>query len=144
MVADQLSKQHKFEDAERWLRYIFDPTSGEPGTDAKRFLKFRVFREMNLNNQVINDLKVLAQAASGLATDKDIDAVKKLINRWREMPFRPFVIARGRQIAFLWRTLQRAGSFRRELYDLLSCLATIGCRRHARLAQRIDERACIG
>jgi len=105
MVADQLSKQHKFEDAERWLRYIFDPTSGEPGTDAKRFLKFRVFREMDLNNQGINDLKALAQAASGLATGADIDKVKKLINRWREMPFRPFVIARGRQIAFLWRTL---------------------------------------
>jgi hypothetical protein len=105
MVADQLSKQHKFEDAERWLRYIFDPTSGEPGTNAKRFLKFRVFREMDLNNQVINDLKVLAQAASGLATDADVKAVQKLIQRWREMPLRPFVIARSRQIAFLWRTL---------------------------------------
>ncbi len=105
MVADQLSKQHKFEDAEKWLRYIFDPTSGEPGTDAKRFLKFRVFREMDLNNQVINDLKVLAQVASGLATNTDIMAVQKLIQRWRELPFRPFIIARGRQIAFLWRTM---------------------------------------
>jgi hypothetical protein len=106
MLADQLSKQHKFEEAERWLRYIFDPTSGESGNDAKRFLKFSVFRDMNLNNQVINDLKVLAQAASGLATDADtLGAVNKLIKRWREMPFRPFVIARGRQIAFLWRTL---------------------------------------
>ena len=105
MIADQLSKQHKFEDAERWLRYVFDPTEAEPSGDAKRFLKFRVFKELKLQKQVIDDMKALAQAASANRTDKNIADIKKLIERWRDRPFRPFVIARGRPIAFLWRTL---------------------------------------
>lgn len=106
MIADQLSKQHKFEDAEKWLRYVFDPTSGDSGTDAKRFLKFRAFKELDLRKQVIDDLKVLAQVAAGFNVEaKPVAAFQKLIQRWREMPFRPFVIARRRQIAFLWRTL---------------------------------------
>ena len=65
LIADQLSKQHKFEDAERWLRCVFDPTSGETEPDAKRFLKFRVFKDLDLNQQVIDDLTALAQAAGG-------------------------------------------------------------------------------
>ena len=108
LIADQLSKQHKFEDAERWLRYVFDPTSTEVDTNAnnaKRFLKFRVFNKMNLNQQVIDDLTALAHAAGDFATDADIAAIEKLINRWRDLPFRPFLIARRRHIAFLWRTL---------------------------------------
>lgn len=106
LIADQLSKQHKFEDAERWLRYVFDPTEANPSTDAKRFLKFRLFKDPHLlSRQVIDDMKALAQAASTNRTDENIADIKKLIERWRERPFRPFVIARGRQVAFLWRTL---------------------------------------
>lgn len=105
MVADQLSKQHKFEEAERWLRCIFDPTSATDGSDATRFLKFRGFRNLDLRRKVVDDLKALAQTASGHYTEADVEAVETIILRWREAPFRPFVVARGRQLAFLWRTL---------------------------------------
>ncbi|HSG21387.1 MAG TPA: neuraminidase-like domain-containing protein, partial [Azonexus sp.] len=105
LVADQLSKQHKFEDAERWLRCVFDPTSGGPEANSDRFLKFQVFKDLYLKRQVIDDLTALAQAAGGFATESDIEGIQKLIDRWRDTPFRPFVIARRRQIAFLWRTL---------------------------------------
>ncbi|WP_039914212.1 Tc toxin subunit A-related protein [Cellvibrio mixtus] len=105
LIADQLSKQHQFEDAERWLRYVFDPASTEPGTDASRFLKFRVFKELNTHTQVVDDLKAIAQTASGRYSDSDVSRINTIIERWRELPFRPFVIARDRHIAFLWRTL---------------------------------------
>jgi len=105
LIADQLSKQHKFEDAERWLRYVFDPTSGGPETDPTRFLKFRPFKEPPLKKQVIDDLTALAQVAGGFGTARDDDAVQQLIGRWRDAPFRPFLIARRRHVAFLWRTL---------------------------------------
>lgn len=104
-IADQLSRQHKFEEAERWLRYVFDPTSTSAGADARRFLKFRVLRELDTHRRVVDDLKALAQVASGFYTEADVGAVEKLIQRWRAAPFRPFLIARGRHIAFLWRTL---------------------------------------
>jgi|GEM_PF-2570981 len=106
MIADQLSRQHKFEDAERWLRYVFDPTAHKPGEGAKGALNFRVFREDDFfDKQVIDDLTALAQAAGGFATNANIKTIDNLITRWRNMPFRPFIIARQRHIAFLWRTL---------------------------------------
>ena len=105
LIADQLSKQHQFEDAERWLRYVFDPTSTEPGADATRFLKFRVFKELDTHTQVFDDLNAIAQIASGYFNDNDVSKINDIIDRWRQLPFRPFVIARGRHIAFLWRTL---------------------------------------
>ena len=84
---------------------MFDPTSGDAGNDAKRFLKFRVFKELKTNDTVTRALTGLAQAAAGDATVEDVEAVEKLIERWRDAPFRPFLIARRRQVAFLWRTL---------------------------------------
>ncbi|MDH4096671.1 MAG: neuraminidase-like domain-containing protein [Nitrospira sp.] len=105
LIADQLSKQHKFEDAEGWLRFVFDPTSSDADTNARRFVKFRVFKELSLSRQVVDDLTALAQVAGGFASDADVDSVRRLIDCWRDTPFRPFVIARRRHIAFLWRTL---------------------------------------
>jgi hypothetical protein len=105
LIADQLSKQHKFEDAVLWLQYVFDPTNGGNSSDPKRFFKFRVFKDLDLHKQVIDDLTALAQLAHASGTTADNNKVKNLIDRWRDMPFRPFMIARRRHIAFLWRTL---------------------------------------
>jgi len=107
MIANQLSKQHKFEEAERWLRYVFDPTDHNATvSNPKPFFKFRVFKELDLNEQVINDLTVLAKAFNtGNITTSEVKDIQNLINRWRDLPFRPFVIARRRYIAFLWSTL---------------------------------------
>jgi 5-hydroxyisourate hydrolase-like protein (transthyretin family) len=107
MIANQLSKQHKFEEAERWLRYVFDPTDHNATmSNPKPFFKFRVFKKLDLNEQVINDLTVLAKAFNtGSITTAEVKDIQNLINRWRDQPFRPFVIARRRPIAFLWSTL---------------------------------------
>jgi 5-hydroxyisourate hydrolase-like protein (transthyretin family) len=105
LIADQLSKQQKFEDAERWLRYVFDPTSGEPGADAKRFLRFRVFKELDPSNDVAALMSLLARAAGRTATNDELGRLRQSIERWRDLPFRPFSIARRRHLAFLWRTL---------------------------------------
>ena len=104
LVADQLTKQHKFEDAERWLRYVFDPTKTSL-TDPKAFLRFRIFHELNPGQTVTAELTALARAAAGVATTVEVEAIKALIDRWRDLPFRPFLIARRRHLAFLWRTL---------------------------------------
>lgn len=109
LIADRLSKQHKFEDAERWLRCVFDPTASGDSGDARRFLKFHPFGELDTRRQVLDDLKTIAQVAGEYnvsSSDRQAaDKMDKIIERWRSMPFRPFVIARGRIVAFLWRTL---------------------------------------
>jgi hypothetical protein len=105
LIADHLSKQQRFEDAERWLRLVFDPQSVDPATPTA-FLRFRVFAEMPHGRSVANDLKTLAKAvADGTTSDPVAESIRTLISRWRNQPFRPFVIARGRPVAFLWRTV---------------------------------------
>jgi receptor-binding and translocation channel-forming TcA subunit of Tc toxin/ABC toxin-like protein/neuraminidase-like protein len=103
LIADQLSKQQRFEDAERWLRMVFDPNSVEPG-QPQAFLRFRVFRGLPRGQSVANDLKSLAKSVGGASTPF-VQSVNALISRWRSQPYRPFVIARRRHVAFLWRTV---------------------------------------
>ncbi len=103
LIADQLSKQQRFEDAERWLRMVFDPNSVEPG-QPQAFLRFRVFRQLSRGQSVANDLKTLAKSMGGTSTPF-VQSINALISRWRSQPYRPFVIARRRHVAFLWRTL---------------------------------------
>lgn len=105
LVADQLSKQQRFEEAERWLRLVFDPTSGDSGTDAQRFLRFQVFKDLHPADNLTRQLTALARAAGNTATSDEVDDVRHLIERWRDLPFRPFLIARRRHLAFLWRTV---------------------------------------
>jgi hypothetical protein len=104
LIADQLTKQHRFEDAERWLRLVFDPTSTQL-SDPKAFLHFRVFHELEPSQTITADLTALAQAAASRATQSDITAIKNIIDRSRRLPYRPFMIARRRHLAFLWATL---------------------------------------
>ncbi|MBK6795273.1 MAG: hypothetical protein IPG76_00310 [Acidobacteria bacterium] len=109
LIADHLSRQQKFEAADRWLRSIFDPTNGEAGSDARRFLKFRPFKELDPLNNVAAALTALAREAahpsSGQSVPDAVQAVKDLIEEWRNAPFRPFLIARRRILAFLWQTI---------------------------------------
>ena len=104
LIANQFSRQQRFEEAERWIRFVFDPTSVS-SSDPKAFLRFRVFYELKPGRTITEELRALAMAADGRATPTDVQTVRDLIERWRELPFRPFVVARRRHIAFLWRTL---------------------------------------
>ncbi|MES2675154.1 MAG: neuraminidase-like domain-containing protein [Pseudomonadota bacterium] len=106
LIADQLSKNHKYQEAEQWFHYIFNPTNGVPRTNTEDLFNFRVFKTLDARNNAFNDLTALAQSAAGFYTDAEqVGRVKKMIDRWRTEPFRPFAIARGRSLAFLWRTL---------------------------------------
>jgi hypothetical protein len=104
LIADHLSKQQKFEDAERWLRMVFDPNCVESGL-PQSFLRFRVFGEMPRGQSVVSDLRSLAKAAASNPSTPNVDSIRALISQWRSQPYRPYVIGRRRHIAFLWRTV---------------------------------------
>lgn len=110
MIADQLSRQHRFSEADHWLRMVFDPLT--TSDDQQAFLRFRRFRDLPRGLTVAADLKALAKwtaesaaAANPSAAPPTVFRVRATIERWRNQPFRPFVIARQRHVAFLWRTL---------------------------------------
>jgi hypothetical protein len=105
-VADQLSRQQRYQEADRWYRLVFDPTSNDGGNSAARFFRFLPFRTLIGNGGMRAQLELLARIKAGKApTGADASTLVAMIERWRNEPYRPFGIARRRQVAFLWRTL---------------------------------------
>ena len=104
LIATQLSKGMRFEEAERWFHLIFDPTTSEGGDDATRYWGFLPFQRAGRGTPVEDLLKLLAKAASGqalTATEADLrEEIKLQIQEMKAHPFQPHAIARGRLRAY--------------------------------------------
>ncbi|HLG61746.1 MAG TPA: hypothetical protein VKY19_07420 [Ktedonosporobacter sp.] len=99
-IAIHLSKNQHFEDAQKWFHYIFDPTDNSDGPAPERFWKVRPFQ--------YNDVKMIEDILLNLSTtvDKQLyhDTIKS-IDAWKDAPFRPFLVARYRQTAFMFKAV---------------------------------------
>ncbi len=95
LIAVQLSKNQRFEEAQKWFHYIFDPTAtdspaqpAQPGIE--RFWRVKPFYDTALGGiQTLTDL--VAEAT----------ALKDQVGQWRTNPFRPHAIARLRPVAYM-------------------------------------------
>jgi|GEM_PF-475368 len=87
-IANELSANQHFEEAMKWYHYIFDPTA--PGTDPKRCWKFLPFKEIDTTNILDN-----------LFDSLQPNTPDQKISQWRDKPFQPHVIARGRPAAYM-------------------------------------------
>ncbi len=96
MVGMHLSKNQRFEEAQRWFHFIFDPTDDSDGPTPERFWRVKPFQS--------TDVKKVEDILINLATGEDAklqeDTVSSISN-WKENPFRPHVIARYRQTAYM-------------------------------------------
>src|SRR5215213_2163396 len=100
MIATQLSKNQRFEEAQKWFHYIFDPTatdspdnSNTPGPE--RFWRVKPFYK---------------QALDGTQTLEDLFGDPKFnaqIQEWQANPFRPHVIARLRLVTYMKAVVMR-------------------------------------
>ncbi|WP_170320027.1 neuraminidase-like domain-containing protein [Polyangium spumosum] len=110
LVATRLSRNGRFEEADRWFRYIFDPTGGVPGSGPERFWNVRPFRE-NLDLASIQaqleqlaaenpNAKLLAELFGVSSDSSATQDMTAQIDRWRENPFNPHLIARMRPLAY--------------------------------------------
>jgi hypothetical protein len=99
-IAIHLSKNQRFEDALRWFHYIFDPTDNSQGPTPERFWKVKPFQ--------YTDVKLIEEILVNLATGKDPalqqDTINN-INAWKDAPFRPHLVARYRQSAYMFKTV---------------------------------------
>ena len=99
-IAVHLSRNKRFEDAQRWFHYIFDPTDDSEGPTPDRFWKVRAFRESE-PRQVA---ELLANLSSGMDTVLRQDVVNA-IGAWKDAPFRPHLVARYRQTSFRFKAV---------------------------------------
>lgn len=99
-IAVHLSKNQRFAEAQRWFHFIFDPTGNDPVADGEdpqqRFWKFLHFRK-EARAGFIDEM--LTELAKG----EDPELCQKIggsIQAWRNRPFQPHVVARGRFLAY--------------------------------------------
>ena len=99
-VANHLSKNQRFADAQRWLHYLFDPTDDSDGSTSERFWKVRPFQQ--------TDIKKIEEILVNLSTGTDSALQEETIRcfeAWMDAPFRPHVIARFRHQAYMYKTV---------------------------------------
>jgi hypothetical protein len=99
-IAIHLSKNQRFEEAQRWFHYIFDPTDNSDGPTPERFWKVKPFQ--------YTDVKLIEEILVNLANGADPklkDETAKSINDLKDEPFRPHLVARFRQSAYMFKTV---------------------------------------
>lgn len=99
-IAIHLSKNQRFEEAQRWFHYIFDPTDDSDGPTPERFWKVKPFQ--------YTDVKLIEEILVNLATGADPKLQEETvnsINALKDAPFRPHVVARHRQSAYMFKTV---------------------------------------
>jgi hypothetical protein len=100
MIAVNLSKNQRFEEAMRWFHYMFDPTDDSGGPTPERFWKVKPFQ--------YTDVKLIEEILVNLSTGADPTLRQETINSigaWKDSPFRPHVVARYRQTAYMFKTV---------------------------------------
>lgn len=102
MIAERLSQNLQFEQADHWFKYIFDPTDGSAYPSPDKFWITKPFF-INVNDkytaQNINNI-MLGINANSSPLVKDVAA-------WRANPFQPHYIAQYRTVAYQKTTVMK-------------------------------------
>ena len=100
MVATRLMQDRKFEQAQNWLHYIFDPTEKE-GVGLQKYWKIKPFYYAQMWGDAQEDVE---EQLEGVDDDVAL-SLDSMIEQWEQNPFQPFVIARFRIVAFMRMTV---------------------------------------
>ncbi|WP_424985131.1 neuraminidase-like domain-containing protein [Microbulbifer sp. S227A] len=101
MIANHLSQNQRFEEAQAWYHFIFDPTDNSDVPLAMtpyRFWKVKPFYENTDIRTVEEMLRLLSSSdPEELAARRDLE---EQIRDWRKNPFQPHRIAEQRPVAY--------------------------------------------
>jgi receptor-binding and translocation channel-forming TcA subunit of Tc toxin len=95
-IAIQLSRNGRYDEAQRWFHYVFDPTDDSDGPTPERFWKTKPFRTTDV--QSIEDILT---NLSGKADQHLLESTVDALHEWQEDPFRPHLVARHRPSAYM-------------------------------------------
>jgi hypothetical protein len=99
-LAIHLSQNQRFEEAQKWFHYVFDPTDDSDGPTPERFWKVKPLQ--------YSDIKMIEQVLVNLSTGADAKLHQETVNSieaWKKNPFFPFLVARYRQSAFMFKAV---------------------------------------
>ena len=100
LIATKLMEAEQFDEAETWLRYIFDPLGSSNDPEPARYWNTKPFflrSATDYGDQVVSEIMDrLAKDPQGAIETELADTVLD----WRRNPFKPYLVARGRPVAF--------------------------------------------
>ena len=99
-VAIHLSGNGRYEEAQSWFHYVFDPTDDSDGPTPQRFWKVRPFRTTDVES--VTD--ILTNLSTGADPQLLADTTAALA-AWADDPFSPFTVARYRPGAYMVKTV---------------------------------------
>lgn len=111
MIADRLSKNQRYEEAQSWFHYIFDPTDTSSEPSPQRYWQTKPFFEHTQKDyrseNIEHILRLLAAGGSprerarlGHWDRMELERFEKTVAAWRKDPFKPHLIARMRTTAY--------------------------------------------
>lgn len=95
LIADRLSKEQRFEAAQRWFHYLFNLTSSSNDPVPARYWNVLPFHEQDESGRIEDYLRLLHDGTN--AQKKELI---RQIDEWRDNPFNPHLIARTRMAAY--------------------------------------------
>jgi len=100
LVAIHLSQNQKYQDAQNWFHYIFNPTDNGPGPAPQRFWKVLPFQS--------TDVEMIQDILTNLSTQQDpvlFQQTVASIDAWMQNPFQPWAVAQYRPTAYMLKTV---------------------------------------
>ncbi|MDP9316865.1 MAG: neuraminidase-like domain-containing protein [Chloroflexota bacterium] len=98
LIATRLTKNQRYEEAQKWFHFIFDPTTNATDPVPRRYWRVKPFYDEGQGSSIERLLKILADKSNTSREKADLDAQVK---QWRENPFMPHAVARWRPRAYM-------------------------------------------
>ncbi len=100
LIASKLMEEERFDDAETWLRYIFDPLGSSTDPAPRRYWNTKPFYlrdPSEYGDQLVTAIMDrLARDPNGVTETELADAILD----WRRNPLKPYLVARSRRVVF--------------------------------------------
>jgi len=103
LIAERLRQNQRFEEAQKWMHYIFDPTDRSNKSTPSRYWKTRPFFERSEENYQKNRIEQILRTLAGDGDSGSREMLAELeqsVSQWRHDPFKPHLIARLRTTAY--------------------------------------------
>ena len=97
LIATKLSQNQRFEDAQKWFHFIFDPTDTSDNVVPRKYWRTRPFYEYSQADYVKQRIDRLLELLAKGAPDPELD---QQVAEYRLNPFKPHAVARLRPVAY--------------------------------------------
>jgi Tc toxin complex TcA C-terminal TcB-binding domain/Neuraminidase-like domain len=101
LIADRLSKNQRFDEAQRWFHFMFDPMDGSSHPAPQRYWRTRPFYEAAAAGRTIRELQTLlsSDVTNAERLRRQLELARQVL-RWRRNPFNAHLVARMRAAAY--------------------------------------------